>query len=129
MARVSRSVAGRKYRKKIINLASGYYGRARTCYRIAIQKVEKGLQYNYRDRKNRKREFRALWIIRINAAIRAIDPSMKYSTFIDKLNKSDLSVNRKILAYMAVEEPAAFNSLVERVLSSSDTVAVEQASR
>jgi large subunit ribosomal protein L20 len=117
MARVSRSVTGRKYRKKIIKLASGYYGRAKSCYRIAIERLEKAWQYSYRDRRTRKRDFRALWTARINAAVRSMDSALKYSTFIDKLNKSGIVINRKMLAYMAVEEQEAFRSLVDRVLS------------
>jgi len=117
MARVKRSVASRKYRKKILKAASGYYGRAHSCFTVAIEKVEKGMQYNYRDRKNRKREFRGLWILRINAALRAIDPSLKYSVFMGKLIKSGCEMNRKMLAHLAMSENDVFKSLVQQIIA------------
>ena len=113
MARVKRGVASRKYRKKVLKMAKGYQGRNKNCYRIAVQKVQKGLQYNYRDRRVRRREFRALWIVRLNAAVREM--GLKYSTFIDKLKKAGVELNRKMLADLAVNEPTAFKAIVERV--------------
>ena len=113
MARVKRGVASRKYRKKVLKMAKGYQGRNKNCYRIAVQKVQKGLQYNYRDRRVRRREFRALWIVRLNAVVREM--GMKYSTFIDKLKKAGIGLNRKMLADLAVNEPTAFKAIVDRV--------------
>ena len=94
-------------------MAKGYQGRNKNCYRIAVQKVQKGLQYNYRDRRVRRREFRALWIVRLNAVVREM--GMKYSTFIDKLKKAGIGLNRKMLADLAVNEPTAFKAIVDRV--------------
>lgn len=94
-------------------MAKGYQGRNKNCYRIAVQKVQKGLQYNYRDRRVRRREFRALWIVRLNAVVREM--GMKYSTFIDKLKKAGIELNRKMLADLAVNEPTAFKAIVDRV--------------
>ena len=94
-------------------MAKGYQGRNKNCYRIAVQKVQKGLQYNYRDRRVRRREFRALWIVRLNAVVREM--GMKYSTFIDKLKKAGIELNRKMLADLAVNEPSAFKAIVDRV--------------
>ena len=113
MARVKRSVASRQYRKKILRQAKGYYGRNKNCYRIAKERVEKAGQYNYRDRKVRRREFRSLWIVRLNAVVREF--GLKYSTFIDKLHKAGLKLNRKVLADIAVNEPNAFKTIVEKV--------------
>ena len=115
MSRVKRSVVSRAYRKSVLKAASGYRGRAKNCYTVAIQKVEKGLQYHYRDRKHNKRNFRSLWIIRINAALRLLD--MKYSTFMGKLNASELDVNRKMLAEMAVNNKDSFEALVKQIAS------------
>ncbi len=119
MARVKRSVTSRRYRKKVLKAASGYYGRAKNCYTVAIEKVEKGLQYNYRDRKNRKRTFRSLWIVRINAALRAIDQNLKYSNFMGMAAKSGVEINRKMLAHLAAEENEVFNSFVKNIVSSA----------
>ena len=94
-------------------MAKGYQGRNKNCYRIAVQKVQKGLQYNYRDRRVRRREFRALWIVRLNAVVREM--GMKYSTFIDKLKKAGIELNRKMLADLAVNEPSAFKAIVDRI--------------
>lgn len=117
MARVKRGVTGRARHKKILKLAAGYRGRASTCFRVAVQKVEKGLQYAYRDRRARKRELRALWIQRINAAARL--SGLTYGQFIHGLTllqeAKDLIPNRKMLADMAVASPEAFSSLAERV--------------
>ena len=119
MARVKRGVTIRARHKKIIKMASGYRGRSKNCYRIALQRVEKALQYVYRDRRNKKRDFRALWIQRINAAARL--NGMKYSEFIYKLQNSELvkdtgfCLNRKVLADLAAKEPEVFKQLVESV--------------
>jgi len=113
MARVKNSVATRARRKKIIKLAKGYYGRKSTNYRVANQAVMKSLVYAYRDRKQRKRDFRKLWIARINAAAR--NHGMSYSRFINALKKNGISINRKMLAEMAVSDSAAFAQLVEKV--------------
>ena len=113
MARVKRGVASRQYRKKVLKMAKGYQGRNKNCYRIAVQKVQKGLQYNYRDRRVRRRQFRALWIVRLNAVVREM--GIKYSTFIDKLKKAGIVLNRKVLADLAVNEPAVFKAIFEKV--------------
>ena len=113
MARVKRGVTSRNYRKKVLKLAKGYYGRNKNCYRIAKERVEKAGQYNYRDRRVRRRAFRSLWIVRLNAAVREM--GLKYSTFIDKLNKAGIVLNRKVLANIAITEPEAFKTIVEKV--------------
>ncbi|MFV9875762.1 MAG: 50S ribosomal protein L20 [Rickettsiales endosymbiont of Dermacentor nuttalli] len=113
MARVKRGVTTSARHKKILKLAKGYRGRSKNCYRIAIEKVEKALRYAYRDRRNRKRGFRALWIQRINAAVR--EYGLVYSRFIDGMNKSGITMDRKVLADLAVREPEVFKSVVEQV--------------
>lgn len=110
MARVKRGVTTHARHKKIIGLAKGYRGRSKNCYRIAVQRVEKALQYAYRDRRNKKRDFRGLWIQRINAATR--EHGLTYSRFINGLAKAGIEVNRKILADLAVFDPAAFKAIV-----------------
>jgi large subunit ribosomal protein L20 len=112
MSRVKRGVTTHARHKKILKLAKGYRGRSSTCYRVAIEKVEKALQYAYRDRRNKKREFRALWIQRINAAVR--EYGLTYSRFINGLLKSNVEVDRKILADLAVHQPEAFKALVDK---------------
>lgn len=111
MARVKRGVTTHKRHKKILKMAKGYRGRSSTCFRVAIEKVEKGLQYAYRDRKAKKRNFRALWIQRINAAVR--EHGMIYSKFIAGLKKAGIEMDRKVLADLAVQEKAAFKGIVE----------------
>ena len=111
MARVKRGVTSHARHRKVIKQAKGYYGRRKNTIRIAKQAVEKSLQYAYRDRKNRKRNFRALWIQRINAAVR--EHSLTYGRFIDGLNKAGIEIDRKVLADIAVHEPQAFQSLVK----------------
>lgn len=113
MARVTSGVTTKKRHKKILKLAKGYFGRAKNCYRVAIEKVEKALQYAYRDRRNRKRDFRALWIQRINAAVRVYD--LKYSTFINGLKLANIEVDRKVLSELAVNNPEAFKAIVDQV--------------
>lgn len=115
MARVNKSVPSRNRRKKILKLAKGYQGRSNNCYRIAVQRVEKALQYAYRDRRNRKRQMRALWIQRINAASRL--HGLTYSQFMNGLNKANVAVDRKMLADMAVRDSGAFKQLVESAQS------------
>jgi len=111
MARVKRGVITHARHKKILKLAKGYRGRAHSSYRIAIEKVEKGLQYAYRDRRNKKRSFRALWIQRINAGSRA--HGLRYSEFINGLKLAGIELDRKVVSDLAISEPAAFKSLVE----------------
>lgn len=112
MARVKRGVTTHKRQKKIIGLAKGYRGRSKNCTRIALQRVEKALQYAYRDRKNKKREFRKLWIQRINAAAR--ENGMVYSQFINGLTKAGIELDRKVLADIAVHDAAAFAELAKQ---------------
>ncbi|SRR5690554_3128068 len=112
MARVKRGVQARKKHKKILKLAKGYYNARRKIYRVAKQAVIKAEQYSYRDRRNRKRAFRALWITRINAGAR--NNGLSYSRFINGLKKADISLDRKILADMAVHDKAGFAAVVEQ---------------
>ena len=110
MARVKRGVTTHARHKKIRARAKGYRERNRTSFRVAIERTEKGLQYAYRDRRNRKRNFRALWIQRINAAAR--EHGLTYARFIHGLGVAGIEVDRKILADLAVREPEAFKALV-----------------
>lgn len=112
MARVKRGTTAHRRQRKIINMAKGYRGRSKNCVRIARQRVEKALQYAYRDRRTKKRDFRRLWIQRINAACREL--GMTYSQFINGVTKSGIEVDRKVMADLAVREPAAFKSLFEQ---------------
>lgn len=112
MAHVKRGVTTHARHKKVLKMAKGYRGRAKNCFRVAIEKVEKGLRYAYRDRRNKKRTFRSLWIQRINAGVREHD--MVYSQFIGGLIKAGIEVDRKVLADLAVKEPAAFKALVDQ---------------
>jgi large subunit ribosomal protein L20 len=112
MARVKRGVTAHARHKKIIKQAKGYYGRRKNVFRAAVQAVEKAGQYAYRDRRQRKRNFRALWIQRINAAARAL--GLTYGRFINGLDKAGIEVDRKMLSDLAVREPEAFKSLVEK---------------
>ena len=111
MARVKRGVTAHARHKKIIKQAKGYYGRRKNVFRAAVQAVEKAGQYAYRDRRQRKRNFRALWIQRINAAAREL--GLTYGRFINGLDKAGVEIDRKVLADLAVREPEAFRSLVE----------------
>ncbi len=110
MARVKRGVTTHARHKKILKMAKGYRGRNKSCFRIAIERVEKGLQYAYRDRRAKKRNFRSLWIQRINAGVR--QHGMVYSRFMDGLNKAGIALDRKVLADIAVRDPDAFAALV-----------------
>jgi large subunit ribosomal protein L20 len=109
MSRVKRGVTSHARHKKVLEAAKGYYGRRKNTIRIARQAVEKAGQYQYRDRKVRKRNFRALWIQRINAAVREL--GLTYGRFIDGLNKAGIEVDRKVLADLAVHEPEVFKAL------------------
>ncbi len=104
----------RRRRKKILQMAKGYYGAKSRVYKVAAEAVDRSLRYAYRDRRVRKREFRALWIIRINAAVRAL--GLTYSQFMNHLLKANLKLNRKVLADMAVRDPKAFSELCETFL-------------
>ena len=110
MARVKRGVTTHARHKKIVDMAAGYRGRASTNFRIAIEKVEKGLRYAYRDRRRKKRDFRGLWIQRINAGVR--EHGLTYSQFIGGIKKAGIEIDRKVLADIAVKDMAAFKALV-----------------
>jgi large subunit ribosomal protein L20 len=116
MARVKRGVTSHAKHKKILKAAKGYYGRRKNTIRIAKQAVEKANQYAFRDRKRRKRTFRALWIQRLNAAVRPF--GLTYSRFINGLDKSGITIDRKILSDLAIREPAAFQAIVEKAKAS-----------
>ncbi len=110
MPRSVNSVASRNRRKKILKLAKGYFGRKKNVWTVAKNQVEKGLTYAYRDRRNKKREFRKLWIQRINAAARL--HGMSYSVFIGKVKAANIELNRKVLADLAMNHPEAFTAVV-----------------
>ena len=116
MARVKRGVTKHARHKKVLKLAEGYVGRSSTAYRPALERVEKALQYAYRDRRNKKREFRALWITRINAASR--EAGVSYSQFMAGLKKAGIEVDRKVLADQAVFDKPAFGKFVEQAKAS-----------
>jgi large subunit ribosomal protein L20 len=122
MARVKRGVTAHAKHKKVLKAAKGFYGRRKSTIRVAKQAVEKAMQYQFRDRKRKKRTFRALWIQRINAAVR--EHGMTYGRFIDGLNKAGIEIDRKVLADIAVHDAAAFKSLTEQAAK-----AVEQAQK
>ncbi len=113
MPRAKGGFKTRRRRKKVLKMAKGYYGARSRLYKVATQAVDRALLYAYRDRRARKREFRALWIARINAAVRAV--GMTYSQFMDRLKKSNIHLNRKTLADMAYHDPDSFNQLLEMV--------------
>lgn len=116
MSRVKRGVTARARHQKVLDQAKGYYNARRKVYRVAKQAVIKAQQYSYRDRRVRKREFRALWIVRINAAARGF--GLSYSRFMDGLNKADIAIDRKVLADLAVHDLAAFGALAEKAKAS-----------
>ena len=116
MARVKRGVQAKARHKKVLKEAKGYYGARSKIYRVAKQAVTKAGQYAYRDRRQRKRQFRRLWIVRINAAARQFD--LSYSRFIDGLTKAEIEVDRKVLADLAVHDLAAFGVLAEKAKAS-----------
>ena len=111
MSRIKRGMTAHARHKKILSMAKGYRGRNKNVFRVAVEKVEKGLQYAYSDRRAKKRSFRALWIQRINAATRLHD--MTYSRFMSGLIKAGIELDRKVLADIALKEPKAFAKLVD----------------
>ena len=113
MPRSVNSVAKRARRKKILKQAKGYFGRRKNVWTVAKNAVEKGLQYAYRDRKTKKRNFRALWIMRINAASRI--HGLTYSEFISRLKSNNIDINRKVLADLAAQEPMAFKKIINQI--------------
>ena len=112
MARVKRGVTTHARHKKVLDQSKGFVGRSSTNYRIALERLEKSLQYAYRDRRNKKRDFRGLWIQRINAAVRA--HGLTYSRFIDGLNKAGIEIDRKLLAAIALDHAATFGEIVSK---------------
>jgi large subunit ribosomal protein L20 len=106
-------VASRARRKKILKKTKGQFRTRKNVWTVAKNSYEKGQTYAYRDRRNKKRDFRSLWIVRINAAVRAYD--MSYSVFMDKLNKAGIEINRKVLADLALNNPEAFKAIVDQV--------------
>jgi large subunit ribosomal protein L20 len=112
MARVKRGVTAHAKHKKVLKAAKGYYGRRKNTIRVAKQAVEKAMQYQFRDRKARKRNFRALWVQRINAAVR--EHGLTYSRFIDGLTKAGIEIDRKVLADLAVKDAAGFKAVVDQ---------------
>lgn len=117
MTRAKSGKISKNRHKKIIKMSKGYRGRANNCFRVAIERVEKALQYAYRDRRNRKRDFRGLWIQRINAAAR--QHGMIYSTFIGGMKKAGIEVDRKMLAEIAVNNPESFAHIIEQIKKAS----------
>jgi large subunit ribosomal protein L20 len=116
MPRVKRGVTARARHKKVLELAKGYRGRRGNVFRVAKEAVMKAGQYAYRDRRNKKRDFRALWIVRINAAVREL--GMTYSTLINGLKKAEIEIDRKVLADLAVHDRTAFNKIAEQAKAS-----------
>ena len=115
MARVKRGVTSRAKHKKVLKAVKGQWGRRKNTIRVAKQAIEKAMQYAYRDRRNKKREFKSLWIQRINAGVRA--EVLTYSKFINGLNKSGIKIDRKILAEIAYDSPEAFKTIVQKAQS------------
>jgi large subunit ribosomal protein L20 len=113
MARVKRGVTTHARHKKVLKASKGFFGRSSTNYRIALERLEKSLQYAYRDRRTKKRDFRALWIQRINAAVR--EHGITYSRFIAGIKQTGIDIDRKVLAAIAYEDPAAFTEIVKAV--------------
>ena len=112
MARTKRGVTTHARHKKVLEAAKGYRGRASKSFRVAIERVEKGLQYAYRDRRNRKRDFRGLWIQRINAGAR--EHGLTYSQFINGVKRAGIELDRKVLSDLAIREPAAFAAIAKQ---------------
>jgi large subunit ribosomal protein L20 len=110
MARVKRGVTAHARHKKVLELAKGYRGRSHSSFRVAIEKVEKGLRYAYRDRRAKKRNFRALWIQRINAGVR--EHGLTYSQFMNGAKRAGIALDRKVLSDLAIREPEAFKTIV-----------------
>lgn len=118
MSRVKRGVTSHARHKKVLKAAKGYYGRRKNTIKVAMQAVDKARQYAYRDRKTRKRNFRSLWIQRINAAVR--EQGLTYGQFMDGLNKAGIEIDRKVLSDLAIHEQEAFNALVETAKAALD---------
>lgn len=112
MSRVKTGVVRRQAHKKVIKAAKGFRGRRKNTIRVAKQAVEKSLQYAYRDRRTKKREFRSLWIVRINAGVR--EHGMSYSAFMNGLKKAEIEIDRKVLAHIAMNDAAAFEAIVKQ---------------
>jgi large subunit ribosomal protein L20 len=112
MARVKRGTTASARHKEVIKLAKGYRGRASSCFRVAIEKLEKGLRYAYRDRKAKKRDMRSLWIVRINAGVREL--GLTYARFMNGLKRAGVELDRKQIADLAATEPEAFKALVDQ---------------
>jgi large subunit ribosomal protein L20 len=112
MSRVKRGVTSHARHKKVLKQAKGYRGRRKNTIRVAMQAVDKSLQYAYRDRRTKKRNFRALWIQRINAAVR--EHGLTYARFMNGLKRAEIDLDRKVLSDLAITEPAAFKSLVDQ---------------
>src|SRR3954469_3346924 len=125
MARVKRGVTAHARHKKVLGLAKGYRGRGSKAYRIAIEKVEKALRYAYRDRRNKKRDFRGLWIQRINAGVR--EHGLTYSQFMHGVKLAGVDLDRKVLSDLAIREPEAFAGIVAQARSALDTAPVPAA--
>ena len=125
MARVKRGVTTHARHKKVLDQAKGYVGRSSTNYRIALERLEKALRYAYRDRRQKKRDFRGLWIQRINAAVR--EHGITYSRFIAGLKRANIELDRKVLAAIAYDDPAAFGTIVEQVKQVLEHAAAEDA--
>jgi large subunit ribosomal protein L20 len=125
MARVKRGVTTHARHKKVLKASKGFVGRSSTNYRIALQRLEKSLQYAYRDRRQKKRDFRGLWIQRINAAVR--EHGITYSRFIAGLKAANIELDRKVLAAIAYDDPAAFATIVEQVKQVMHHAAAEDA--
>lgn len=119
MARVKRGTTAHARHKKVLKQSKGFVGRSSTNYRIALERLEKSLQYAYRDRRNKKRDFRGLWIQRINAAVR--EHGMTYSQFIDGLKRAEIDLDRKVLAAMAYDDAEAFKAVVEAAKQARST--------
>lgn len=113
MSRVKRGVINHARHKKVLKQAKGFRGRAKNCFTIAKERVDRAMEYMYRDRRNRKRDFRGLWIQRINAAVRV--HGLTYSRFINGLNKAGIELDRKVLSDIAIREPKAFEEIVSQV--------------
>jgi large subunit ribosomal protein L20 len=120
MARTKRGVTTHARHKKVVKLAKGYRGRAKTNFRIALEKLEKGLRYAYRDRKAKKRDMRSLWIVRINAAVR--EEGTTYARFMNGLKHAGIELDRKQLSELAIAEPAVFKKLIETAKGALESV-------
>lgn len=125
MARVKRGVAAHARHKKVLDLAKGYRGRGSTNYRIALERVEKALRYAYRDRRNKKRDFRGLWIQRINAAVR--EHGLNYSQFMAGVKAAGIEIDRKVLAAIAFDDPQGFAAIVEKARAARPVAAARPA--